>query len=244
MLSIEFSGCTGTGKTTLARRTRAAMESRGISVFTPFELMFGRRLGRLVRDERRKNLLLDIALLPLAITFCVRHFRVAWLLYSHLLVRPPSPIRTAARVRGIASKMGVHMLCRVCRARPGVVLIDEGMLHTVHNVFVYTPTTASARTLETFASQVPLSDLVVILTGTVDAVVATTATRPDPPVRGPGSVSIAESARRALELFDVLGRHERVRRVSIGIRMSPGEVGTSHAAELVTRRASELPIAT
>lgn len=220
------------------------MESRGISVFTPFELMFGRRVGGQVRDERWKNLLLDIALIPLVIAFCVRHFRVAWLLYSHLLLHPPPPIRTAARLRGIASKMGIHMLCRVCRARPGVVLIDEGMLHSVHNVFVYMPTTASARTLEIFASRVPLSDLVVILTATVDEVVATTATRPDPPVRGAGSVSIAESARRALELFDVLGRHERVRRISLGIRMGPGGVETSHAAELVTRRASELLIAT
>ena len=240
VLSIEFAGCTGTGKTTLARETRAVMESRGIPVFSPFELVFGRRARGLVRDERAQNVLLDVALFPFVITFCVRHSRVAWLLFSHLLFRPPPPIRAVARLRSLAGKMGIHVLHRLCGARPGVVLIDEGMLHSVHNVFVYTPTTASAATLEEFASQVPLCDLTVILTASVDDIVVTTATRLDPPVRNAESAWVAESARRAIAMFDALSCHERIRRVSAAIRMGPGGMTQSDAALRVTERASAM----
>ena len=240
MLSIEFAGCTGAGKTTLARETRAAMESRDIPVFTPFELVFGRRARGIVRDERAQNLLLDIALFPLALAFCVRHRPVAWLLFSHLLFRPPSPIRTAARLRSIVAKMGVRTLHRVFPSRPGVVLIDEGMLHSVHHVFVYTATIASASTLEAFASQVPLCDLIVLMKATVDEIVETTATRPDPPIRSAEPARVAESARRALEMFEVLGRHERIRGVSTAIRLGPGGIAVSQAAALVSDRALAL----
>ncbi len=240
MLSIEFAGCTGAGKTTLARETRAAMESRGIPVFTPFELVFGRRARAIVRDERTQNLMLDVVLLPFALAFCVRHTPVTWLLLSHLLWRPPPPVRAAARLRSIVAKMGVHTLHRVFRARPGVVLIDEGMLHSVHHVFVYTATTATAPTLEAFASRVPLCDLVVIVNATVEEIVATTATRPDPPIRNAEPAWVAESARRALEMFEVLGRHERIRRVSTDLRLSPGGAAQAGAATLVTDRASAL----
>lgn len=238
VLSIEFAGSTGTGKTTLVRETRAVMESRGMPVFSPFELVFGRRARRLVPDERIQNVMLDVALFPLAIAFCARHPAVAWLLFSRLLLRPPPAVRAAARMRSLVAKMGVSMLRGVCRGRPGVVLVDEGMLHSVHHVFVYTATTASAGTLEAFARAVPLADLVVNLSASERAIVEATLRRSDPPIRAAGVEAIAESARRALELFDVLGRHPRIRSRSIPIRLEPDTMSLTAAATVITERAA------
>ena len=232
MLRIEFTGCTGAGKTRLARAVRHELERRGVPVWSPFELAFGRRAGRWVVGDSRRNLALDVVLLPLGTAFCIRHAPLALLLFGSLTRHDSGPVRTLRRARGVLGKLGTHVLLGFHRRRAGCVLVDEGIVHTLH-ALVWDPAPLRPGVVERFGNLVPLVGHLVFVGSPLDRILDRTDRREDPPLRGAARTAMAGYARRALQVFAQLERHQRLAGRRLAVRPGEGAQAVAQAAAQV-----------
>jgi hypothetical protein len=158
---IEFTGCSGVGKSTISERVIALLRSRGDHVMSVHEVYFtalGPRFEA-IRHPTLQNLLLD----AYGVQHCVRSqdCRDFVQLADSLLCRhTDSLLRGLNLRRSVVRKLGVHALM-LLQNRKTFRLVDEGIVHSAHNLFVRPRSLPDDAEIEAFAARVPLADVIV-----------------------------------------------------------------------------------
>ena len=112
----------------------------------------------------------------------------------------------------VVRKLGVHEMARRAAARK-TVLIDEGVVLSAYQLFVYSDAPFGHVDLERFARSVPLPDRIVYVRAPIDLLVDRAMTRPDQrrELAGRSPDELRRSLERAIELFDGLAMTEPIR---------------------------------
>ena len=210
---VEFVGCTSSGKTTLANSVRTALPVRS-SVNTPEELVLQRwRLSWLRRGPR---VMVDLLLLPDVVRSVLRDRVLISKANEHLgrtrqrLWRRVRVLRNLVRQLSLARFLDRRRRSWLAsnsdgtdRRPPVVVLWDEGVVHTVHSIFVVPQSSANVcevkRTLST--CRAPWPDLIICVDADLEVVVRRYRSRSDPAWPRIGAVGWAAIARHGLSLF-------------------------------------------
>lgn len=164
-MQVELIGCTGTGKTTLARRIIAAAPARGVCAQFGDQLALRHLgLGRLAPGLPR-TLLFDLGLLTVGLATLPAHQSIDRLAIREIQALPPAvPVGQRLNlVRNVLKKSGLYEMIRRVDHDQTLTLVDEGTLHAAHNLFVHVSVKPNLRQLSTFTRMVSLPDVAICL---------------------------------------------------------------------------------
>lgn len=206
---VEFVGCTGAGKTSLARgleRRGLPLEAGGLgsSVRMMYDLALDHGALRRITNPSLANIVQDGLALPFALA--TLHRRREFLLFARRTIRRRFPARVdrANRVRGVVRRIGMFELARTV-ADSDVVLSDEGTLLLAY-LYALSDSDYSDSDLEMFASLAPLPDMVVYVRASTTALVERAARRSDRhrQLGGKGDLELERLITRTVRVFDRL----------------------------------------
>ena len=204
MMQIELTGCTGAGKSTLARDIVQACREQGIDVVMGDEVVLGLARLNWLRGRLVRTLCLDLICLPAWLAtwgkhrafhaFTIRTIRrlpIAWTVKLNLL-------------RNVLKKVGTYEIVR--RRSPGrhVALVDEGTLHAAHNLLVHLAIPPNPDDIANFARLAPLPDAAVYVQQPESVLIERTLARGHKRVEDRSPTSVRLFVNRAVETFEML----------------------------------------
>lgn len=200
---IEVVGPSGSGKTTAARHI-AALLGDGTSLLSD-DIPRSRFLA-LARDDRVRNVVGDVLLLPSSVRALIAHrvFVRACMRHAASADTTYDVIRAA---RGILRRVALHDSA----TGRSLAVLDEGTVQIAHYVFAQARCRPSEASIDQFASLVPVPDLVVHVAAPLDVLVQRTLARVDPPRGGLDEASAERYLGAADRAFRRLAAHPRLR---------------------------------
>ena len=180
---IEFTGCTGSGKSTASDSTIRRLGAGGkvLSVHADHFTVLGPRFER-VRHPTVQNLLLDARGLEyyLRSAECRAFMRLAEDLFRRHTDFFP---RRLNQRRAVLRKFVVHAIMTAKRDAAQFRVVDEGIVHSAHNLLVHAGGVPGDEEIALFAERVPLPDVLVWVRAPVEVILDRTMRRPDRPLR-------------------------------------------------------------
>jgi len=208
---VEFIGSTGAGKTTLISEVQHRLAEQA-QVVTSFDLV-AKLLGlRHVTNPTIRNVIQDLVGLPFFLRSLHQHRAFVVFTLITLARHKKYTFLTANYFRSIARKIGMHEIIRQ-HDHDRIILVDEGTVLSAHLLFVFTSTVPSQEDIETFASLVPLPDVVIYIKAPVDSLVRRSLRRSDArkELRSKNQMLVEKYVSRADEMFDRLIETKRLR---------------------------------
>ena len=208
---IEFIGCSGVGKTTLARRFQRCSPN-GDSVLLATDLVMERPGRRWIRNPTAINMVADVTVLPWFLGTLGKNQDFAKYAADRLRRHAPSAFVKFNYMRNIVRRVGLHELARRA-GESTMVLADEGTVLTAYYLFVYSDGPFDQVDLEHFARLVPLPDWIVYMKAPVEVLVDRAIRRPDRrrELAMDDRKVVEHWIERALEIFDGLAVTEPIR---------------------------------
>ena len=209
-MQIELIGCTSAGKSTLARGILQACREQGLDIFLGEDFVLKQfRLNWIKSHLLRKLLVNQAALLASLITW--RNNRKLYLFATQLLFQLPIPrLERLSLLRNILKKIGIYEIIRLRKSSQQVILVDEGVLHVAHNLFVHVSVEVKTEHLSTFAGLVPLPDVVVYLKQPEQLLIGRTMKRGHKRIPDRSYRNVAPFIKQAVATFDKLVQHPPV----------------------------------
>lgn len=209
---VELIGCTSAGKSTLARAMVQESQARAISVSMGDDHVL--RLLRLnwVRNRIARTLLLDL----IAAGGCFVGSRKYLPLYAyiarttrHLPASVPL-IQKLNIARNAYKKVGIAELIRRTTGDEQIVLMDEGVVHTAHYLFVHTSIEPDMEDVSTFVELIPLPDVAVYLQRDETELVQRVLKRGHRRIRNLTPSKVERFVQRAVGIFEYLTQQPRI----------------------------------
>jgi thymidylate kinase len=220
---VEFIGPTGSGKTTLARGlVRRGVGARPVRMAT--DLLTDRLGLRWIDNAHAINLLADVTALPSFIRSLDRDREFLRFAFDRLRRHAPSTFARLNYMRNMVRKLGMHEMTR--RADPGTTfLVDEGIILTAYQLFVYSDAPFTQADLERFGRLVPLPDLIVHVKAPIDVLLRRAVARPDRrrELAHEDEEEVKRWIVRAAEVFDALAEVEPIRDRLVTIEVADDE---------------------
>jgi len=203
-MQIELIGCTGTGKSTLAQRILRDFRAHGIPVL-PSEEFLLRHIGAAWVSRRVvRTLLVDMVALAGWLMTWRKNLRFSLFALRAVGRLPVGRLEKLNLVRHVLRKVGVYELIRRNDSGRQVVVVDEGTLHVVHNIFVHAAAGACVADIPTFARLAPMPDVAVYVRHDDRVLVARTLQRGHRRIPGRSPAHTARFVARAVEAFETL----------------------------------------
>jgi len=226
---VEFIGCSGAGKTTLAAEIeriggpRPTISGTGLIVDHPGV--------RWISDPTAVNLVADVISFPPFLRALGRQKDFVTFAFDRLQRHAPSPFARYNYMLNVVRKLGVNEMARRAASRK-TVLIDEGVVLSAYQLFVYCDAPFGHADLERFARLVPLPDRIVYVRAPIDLLVDRAMTRLDRrrELAGRTLDELRRSLERAIELFDGLAMTEPIRERLLTVDIGDGSARTRDAA--------------
>lgn len=208
---IEFIGSTGAGKTTLISEVQRRLAEQAQAV-TSFDLVANPLGLRRVTHPTIRNLMQDLVGLPFFISSLYEHRAFLVFALKALARHKSYTFFTMNYLRSIVRKIGTYEIAKRCN-HDRIILVDEGTVLSAHILFVFTTTLYSQEDIETFASLVPMPELVVYIKSPVDSLVQRSLQRSGAPkeIRSKNQMVVEKYISRAAEMFDRLTETKRLR---------------------------------
>ncbi|MGH2539337.1 MAG: hypothetical protein ACRDGK_02330 [Actinomycetota bacterium] len=201
---VELIGCSGAGKTTLARAVVARAPADPPTRMA-LDLVMDRPWLRRIRQPQLVNLLVDAAVLPAFVSGWSDHAELTRVAGDRLRRFAPSTFARLDYMVNVERRVGLQRLTRR-RGNGAAILSDEGAVLLAYQLFVYAEGPYDRADLERFVALVPLPDRIVYVRAPLDVLVDRSTNRADRR-RELAAGSRAEVERwiaRAHELFESL----------------------------------------
>jgi thymidylate kinase len=208
---VEFIGCSGAGKTSLAEEVRRRSHASRRAILS-VDLVRDRAGLRWMTDPSMINLAADVISFPSFVRAYGRDGEFVRFAFDRLRRYAPSTFAKYNYRLNIVRKVGVHELARRASDRR-TILVDEGVLLSAYQLFVYSDAPYRDVDLDRFARLVPMPDRIVYVRAPLDLLVERAMRRPDPrrELAGRSRNQVADRLARAVELFEGLAVREAVR---------------------------------
>jgi thymidylate kinase len=207
---VEFIGCSGAGKTSLAEGLRRYVQPSGRPILS-VDLVRDRPGLRWMRDPSMINLAADVISFPSFVRAYGRDGDFVRFAFDRLRRHAPTTFAKYNYRLNIVRKVGVHELARRASKRK-TVLIDEGVVLSAYQLFVYSDAPYADVDLDRFARLVPMPDRIVYVRAPLGLLVERAIRRPDPrrELAGRKRHDVADRLARAMELFEGLAARETI----------------------------------
>lgn len=233
---VEFTGTTCSGKTTLALKIIEALKEAGISTISVHPKYFDLASfhGCNLRNETLQNIFLDL----LSIKYLIKQHVVVQdtikFAYRYLKFEDKDRLyHRLNRFRSILRKVGTYYVLRSqITPKKCLKIIDEGTIHSIHNLFVQPYNIPSNADLFRYAELIQLPDLIIYVSAPENKLLERLNNRSDPPRRGKNN-SI-QFLKNAINVYEKFMNIERVKNKTIVVQ-NIGEEVDALAKELTER---------
>jgi thymidylate kinase len=209
---VEFIGSTGAGKTTLIKQILYCCARDGTQAIVGTDFVLQQyRLHGIKRRLMRTVLINVIALLAAVVAW--RSNQAFYRFVFRMLLRLPGAVPWFHRLglaKNILKRIGIYEMIRRHGDEQHLYLVDEGSLHVAHSLFVHLAGAANRHDLSTFASLVPLPQVVVYLRQDEAVLVERIVARGHPRVPTHSLSGAARFVRQAANVFDELVQHPAI----------------------------------
>jgi thymidylate kinase len=190
---VEFIGCTGAGKTTIACRVIKQLQRAGVE----FELL---DVGGRMRC--------DLIALPTFIRYRFHNRKLCCLARETLHVQAESLLVRLNLYRNFAKKVGMFHRLKNNRNKRNIIW-DEGTVHAAHNLFVDSYSAPDVSRIQSFARLVPLPDLIIYVRSMQPILIGRISVRGHKRVKE--GKDISTFIKHAEQVFETLTSQERIR---------------------------------
>ncbi len=203
---IEFIGSTGAGKTTLVNNLLGDCREQGIDILMDADFVLEQSHLNWIKSKFARTLCLDL----LSWFACLATWRNNFEFYafaSRIILRlPVAWFEKLNLARNVVKKIGIYEIVRRRGSDRQIVLVDEGTLHAIHNLFVHVSVRTNAGDLATFVRLVPLPDMAICVTPSESVLIERTMERGHKRIPDRSYANTELFVKRALDTFDKLIR--------------------------------------
>lgn len=209
-MQIEFIGCTSAGKSTLIKALAEIAREEKVDLVLENDFMLGQfGLGFLKATWWRAVMVHLVAIN--SCLFRLRRNRQFIRFATRILRHSGIPLRQQVnQFRLVLKQLGRYEIIRRRCPDDTIVIVDEGTVHTAHNLFVHVSNDLDASEVNEFASLVPLPDLVVYVSEREELLIDRVLERGHRRIAEPTREVVGKFVRRAVEMFDQLSKCERL----------------------------------
>jgi hypothetical protein len=208
IMQIELIGCTGAGKSTLARGILQADREHGIDALMGDEFVLKQVRLNWVKGRLARTLCMDLlSLFACLVTWRDNH--EFYLFVMRIISRLPVAVALFEKVniaRNALKNIGIYEIVRRRGSDQQIVLVDEGTLHTAHYLFVHVSVEPNASDLSTFARLVPLPDVAICVQQDEAVLIERTLARGHKRIPDGSYAQVKRFIERAADTFDKLMR--------------------------------------
>jgi thymidylate kinase len=225
---VEFIGCSGAGKTTLARELEARIDPPR-QVVRAVDLVMDRPGLRWISDPMAINLVADVVSFPSFLRARERAFvRFA---FDRLRRYAPSTFAKYNYMLNIVRRVGVQHMSRRA-ALEKTILVDEGVVLSAYQLFVYSDAPFNQADLDRFARLAPMPDQIVYVKAPLELLVERAMRRPDQrrELVGRSRRDVEERLARAVDLFDGLAATPPIRERLLVVEIGDDSVASQEEA--------------
>jgi thymidylate kinase len=210
-MQIELIGCTGAGKTTLARQLVAAGQRQGLEVLSDDEFILRRYRLTWLPLRRVRKALVDLLSLVICVTEWRAQRRACFFICRTIWRLPVGWPRKLHLLRITLKKIGVHCILRRASAGEQIVLVDEGTMVIANNLFVHCNLGVDSDEVMAFAERVPLPDAAIYVRQRHASLLERAMRRGHKRIPSGSPSDTSRFIRHASTTFELLTRHPAVR---------------------------------
>jgi deoxyadenosine/deoxycytidine kinase len=205
-MQIELIGCTGAGKSTLAQGVLQASREQGIMASMGDDFVLEQFHLQRIKHRLARTLCVDIV----ALFACLTTWRKNLAFYRfviRVITRLPTTVAWSERLniaRNILKKVGVYEIVHRCCSDQQIVLVDEGTLHSAHNLFVHVSVEPNIRDVCTLARLVPLPNMAIHVQQAEQVLVERTLERGHKRIPDSSPTQVERFVKHAVHTFDKL----------------------------------------
>ncbi len=207
-MQIELMGCTGAGKSTLARGILQACREQGIDAWMGDDFVLKQVRLNWVKSHLARTIWVDVCSL-LACLVSWRNNLEFYRFTIRIVWRLPVAVGWFEKlniVRNVLKKIGIYEIIRRRSSDQQVVLVDEGTLLAAHNLFVHVSVEPNAGDLSTFVRLAPRPDVAVYVMQPESVLIERTLARGHKRIPDRSYARVERFVKRAVETFDKIVR--------------------------------------
>ena len=217
---VEFTGCSGAGKTVVIKCAYDILKKTVHPVFTPLDIMLGKSMAGGIHSERSQNAILDLVALPYFV-FKIHEFFPFFLFCLKIIkANADSLIKTMLLTRSVIRKLGLYKFLSQRKFEKKIILVDEGTFHIAHIIFINGRGLFTDTAIHKFEQIVLRPDLIVFVQAPLQSIIERTEQRANKPIRSVDSQQLKRFVMRAHHLFERLIKNNRYKNEVLVIKTS------------------------
>lgn len=209
-MQIELIGCTSAGKSTLARDICQVCHEQGLDILAGNDFILKQIKLNWIKNRLSRTFLVNLAALLACLVTWQNNLKF-YLFATQLLFQLPIPrLEKLYLLRNVLKKIGIYEIIRFRSTGQQVILVDEGVVQTVHNFFVHVSVQVEAEQLATFARLIPLPDVIVYLRQPEALLIDRTIKRGHKRIPDRSYSNVARFIKQAVAIFEQLVQNPAV----------------------------------
>lgn len=232
---VEFTGISGVGKTVLSNCVINRLSERGVDVVGIHAEHFplGGLLLRNLTNPTLQHVIFDLLSLVQLVSLPASQRDFLGFSWRMLCRYGESPWVKVNYFRNIIRMVGTDQWLRRRVGPDQLVVVDEGLMHTAHPIFVHLGIVPDLADVLQYASLVSLADCIVYVKAPLDVVVKRTLSRPDPPLTGKSATQLIEFVSLAYSLFDTVFAQKNILEKTLCVQVGEGEEAIHRTCEYI-----------
>jgi broad-specificity NMP kinase len=219
---VEIVGPTGVGKTTFIRKLVYNLDNKGLSTGSihSVELNKLKTIPKTFVELKDQNIKTDLRALIWTIKFYLTYPRF-FIFFIHRIIQSDVSIKEKLSVfRSVNRKAGIFLFLSQKKFEHHIIVVDEGIFHSVHNLLVSAEGPASDQEIKKFLKLCPLADFIFVLNASTEILIENLQLRGNlsPRIKKPEQVTMF--VKSAKFVFDLIGDYSIQNPLIISLELS------------------------
>jgi len=222
---VEFTGITSSGKTTISLMVIEKLKKAGVDLYCVHskEFNIAGHMATLIQKDTLQNLYMDLVSLWYLGFNLKTYSRLLSFAYGVIRADKDVAFHKMNRFRSVCRKVGINHLVRQ-RGRSGLVtIIDEGIIHSIHNLFVQPYAVPDKSLIKEYSEMIQLPDIIVYVKPPKELLIERAFRRKDI-TRRVNRDSLIDFIKNAQEVFDIFMEIGIIKRRSFIVINDGGDI--------------------
>lgn len=210
---VELIGCTSSGKSTWLKKIIDKHQGEHPKVITAQTLVLQSTHLSWLKNVTLRRITINLIGLASCFFYCRVNMPILKFSLAYLKRLPPTvSLRERLKIaRIVVRNIGIYELIRHVDSADKIIVLDEGILHIVHYLFVYESIAPDVKQVDKLLLQIPLPDAVILLSAPKEVLIERTIIRGHERITAGSSEAVEAFISHALEVFECLKNASEIR---------------------------------